>query len=535
MLKHCSQNKPKRRRLPGKGKVCISLSVLLCVFALAVSNAGIVISGISGVISGKITFEEFTEQVQKGYASDQFRQKDFFINVNGLFARMTHRSVYNDAILLKNGMLARTSFSLTDPSSHADALAGFAQQAQECCGTPLLYVQLPGKPGLSADLLPEGVEHDENTVAGRMVDSLQERGIDVLDLREELTGTGEAISLYFYKTDHHWNYTGAFLGYQRILEKLQTMLPERNLDTSTATLDAWEAHTIPRWFLGSIGKRVGIWYAGVDDFTYYTPKFDTDMSMAIPKHSIVRKGSFEESVVRGESYLEKETSYFDTTQYCLYIGGDYPLVHHRNAQAPNAKKILLVRDSFSVPLQAYLSTMFQEVDVIDLRYYDEGSLLDYVKSTKPDLVMYVMTASSVYNSLNFADLCESHMGSNQLSDSLFASDLYLQASESSYNYQNVLFDFQPGATYQLRIDNVQVVEGDTVGLGIRLFDFAANKVITADCFDLEYSNEHGGIVWSFTLPESGIEKVQLLLYAGLPGQTAGNSLLYMGVQLFRVE
>ena len=89
MLKHCSQNKPKRRRLPGKGKVCISLSVLLCVFALAVSNAGIVISGISGVISGEITFEEFTEQVQKGYASDQFRQKDFFINVNGLFVFST--------------------------------------------------------------------------------------------------------------------------------------------------------------------------------------------------------------------------------------------------------------------------------------------------------------------------------------------------------------------------------------------------------------------------------------------------------------
>lgn len=127
------------------------------------------------------------------------------------------------------------------------------------------------------------------------------------------------------------------------------------------------------------------------------------------------------------------------------------------------------------------------------------------------------------------------MGSNQLSDSLFASDLYLEASDSAFNYQSVPYDFQPGATYQLKIDNVQVVEGETVGLGIRLYDFAAKKVVMSDCFDLEYCNEHGGIVWTFTLPESGIEKVQLLLYAGLPGQAASNSLQFMGVQLFQVE
>ena len=47
------------------------------------------------------------------------------------------------------------------------------------------------------------------------------------------------------------------------------------------------------------------------------------------------------------------------------------MVNHRNLSAHVKARILLLKDSYGLPIQAFLSTLFSEVDVLDLRRFDE--------------------------------------------------------------------------------------------------------------------------------------------------------------------
>ena len=215
--------------------------------------------------------------------------------------------------------------------------------------------------------------------------------MEFLDLRPYLSANVDLINKYYFKTDHHWNFTGAFVGFGKIAEKVAVMFPEKEIDLTYTKWEQWESHTLEKWFLGSRGKRVGMLFAGVDDITWYTPKFETNMYRSVPKYNAVFEGDFVKTNIR-EKYIEKK-DYFKDNPYCLYIGGDYPIVHHKNYLPVTDMKLLIVKDSYTSPVQAYLSTMFTEIDVIDPRHFKETGVAEYVKESQPDLVILMMNPS----------------------------------------------------------------------------------------------------------------------------------------------
>ena len=52
-------------------------------------------------------------------------------------------------------------------------------------------------------------------------------------------------------------------------------------DEEALDIKNYEVNTYRNWFLGSIGKRVGIYYAGIDDIDLIYPKFDTLLSFGM--------------------------------------------------------------------------------------------------------------------------------------------------------------------------------------------------------------------------------------------------------------
>ena len=136
-------------------------------------------------------------------------------------------------------------------------------------------------------------------------------------------------------------------------------------------------------FLGSSGRRTGICYGGLDDFSLIIPEFETDMSFEAPVEGIKRSGEYEK-VFFEKKFLEKD--YFEVDTFNTYTGG-HDLCMQRNDGAVNDKKLLVVKDSYTLALQPYYSFMFREVDVIDLRYYEKETLKEYVDRTQPDMVI----------------------------------------------------------------------------------------------------------------------------------------------------
>ena len=82
--------------------------------------------------------------------------------------------------------------------------------------------------------------------------------------------------------------------------------------------------------------------------------------------------------------LPEEGSVVD---YNIYMGGDIAETVLQTDR-PELPDLLIFGDSFTNPLETLLYTGFNETRCLDLRYY-QGSLLDYVRTYQPDVVLCV--------------------------------------------------------------------------------------------------------------------------------------------------
>ena len=84
-----------------------------------------------------------------------------------------------------------------------------------------------------------------------------------------------------------------------------------------------------------------------------------------------------------------------TDNYFVYIGDNYPFTRTENYMPLSDQKVLLLHDSYSLPVIAFLSTVFCEVDAIDTRsyadYYPEMPVKTYVEQNRPDIVIMALS------------------------------------------------------------------------------------------------------------------------------------------------
>lgn len=314
--------------------------------------------------------------------NDGFYGKYAFINVNGLVHRLLNQRSMNDVVKLDNGYLTEVVPSVDVSAQTAETIRLYEGLAGQ--GVDFLYVQTPYKISKYASCLPVGVEDSSNSNADALLAGLTGAGVPALDLREWFYEEGIDQYSLFFKTDHHWTPEAAFTAFTQIIKTMEADWGI-TVDSFYTDPEHYETRTYEDWFLGSRGKRVGLYYGGVDDISVLYPSFETQMSLNVPSEEIFRSGSFQEVIFDYANIEEKD--YFEKNPYHVYIGDEYPFVRHSNPSAPCEKKLLIVKDSFVLPVQAYLSLCFTQVDVIDLRLYEEKSLYEYIEETGPDMVL----------------------------------------------------------------------------------------------------------------------------------------------------
>ena len=363
-------------------RVTAVLFLLLLGF-LTVDNLGILMNTAKGYLHREISFAGVMRQITEGYQED-LKQKEPLISLNGAYMRLTGARVSNGIVRMKNGMLTEESAS-ADPSYAAGQITGLYQYLQNK-DNPFLFVEAPRKPDLSGSLMPEGTESHCHENANGLLRLLEANGVPALDLRPELVGSEKTLEQYFFRTDHHWNDEGAFLAFQRIMERLQAQFPEDTILSDLTQRENWEKHTLPNYFLGSHGRRVGIGFAGVEDFLYLTPKFDTQMSCTIADSEIYREGSFAEAALAMERITGKP-DYYNSSPYDVHTGENYAHVQFRSETAPSEKKVLMIKDSFGLPVEGFLATAFREVETLDLRHLKDTTAVEMIENFRPDVVI----------------------------------------------------------------------------------------------------------------------------------------------------
>lgn len=330
------------------------------------------------------------------------------IQLYGAFQRFIDRTVVEDAaspqyavIRLKDGSLTFVGTGQPDAQAQGAHLKRLQTVLAER-DISFLYAQAPSKLEPDATELPYGIEDPSNDCADALLAELEALDIDHLDLRQTLKEAGGDWTSWFYRTDHHWAQDAAFTAFQAIAGKLenydQTLSSAGGTQRRKIAIDArytdpasYTVDTLPRFFLGSQGKRVGSLYTGVDDFPLWTPNFPTLLHYAIQSHEN-RFGDIQETLLYPQRVEERD--WFNANPYTYYSGGDYGFAQITNYYNPNGPKILLIRDSFSCAVTPYLALASSQLTTIDPRYF-YGNLLSYIDRIQPDMVVMLYTSGMV--------------------------------------------------------------------------------------------------------------------------------------------
>lgn len=337
--------------------------------------------------------------VEKQY-NDGFKGKSIFITLNGAYQKMVGAREVNERYKLDNGHLSYV-IEPCKTEGFARNTIDFRDALNEL-HIPMVYVNTPFKIHPSDKQLPISIQDYSNENADRFLEYLRKENVTVLDLRESIERDNLNHYDMFYKTDHHWKAeTGLWAA-----GEIATFLSALNADYSVEkpllnpSNYAYEVHE--NIFLGSAGRRVGILYAGLEDFTVITPNYETEFSLSAENGDIHREGSFSDVfIVRDRLYPDNPLMSDVYTTYCGPSLSQMEIQNHNaNSNSPcTPKKILLIRDSFSEVLIPFLSLGYEQLDVLDLRYFN-GNVMSYIEKSRPDMVLVVYNPG-VFENNNF--------------------------------------------------------------------------------------------------------------------------------------
>lgn len=259
---------------------------------------------------------------------------------------------------------------------------------------PFLFVLAPYKVAPDDDRLPRGIEDYSNENADEFIAGLQHENVDVLDLRQCAKDDGLNWSEMFYITDHHWTTDTGFWAFQKIAQYCEQ---KYHLSVKQETLDInnYDKILYPRSFLGSRGRRVGEYYAGVDDFVYINPLFDVSQTVRLNTiETVERTGDFLSTIINPAHAFGKEKNLFKADLYGSYAYGNGCESETINHKTNNGMTMLFGRDSFGDVVFPYFSLSYEKV--IESHAYLSREELDCkLDGEKVDVIIYMVNPSNI--------------------------------------------------------------------------------------------------------------------------------------------
>ncbi len=327
------------------------------------------------------------------FAGDIIKNKGSYINFNGFMARAMGQRYMNDRVKLDNGHLANVADKIDVTLPAAQMIKLF--NAQKKRGKSFLFVLAPSQVPKYESVLPKGFVDYSNKNSDDLIEILTANDVPVLDLREEARKDNLSSSDMFYKTDHHWKIESAFWAYQKIVYYLTDKHIIDPIPSMYTDIGQYKFDVFKDYFLGSSGRRTGIFYTGLDDFTIITPKYQTQLYYNAPKRNVSTEGSFEDSLI---DYKMLSENYFASDPYSAYAYANTDYGIYRNPSAPCKQRLLTIHDSFARPSNTFLSLVFSEEDTLDMRDYDEN-FVEYYTGYAPDILIVYINANGI-NSKN---------------------------------------------------------------------------------------------------------------------------------------
>ena len=268
------------------------------------------------------------------------------------------RKARNGIIIAGSGDTVRAFSGFSSSKKNAIEYAQCANLYKKTFGDTV-NVYLTAIPLASAYYTPDAAKEwtrSQADILNAMFEALDE-GVIPVDM---YTILGEhAHEPIYSRTDHHWSPLGGYYAAMALAKAAYVPFPD---------ITHYEPVVIPD-YVGTMYKFSGNDAAvkrSPEDFVYYKPLLNNYTTTYITGKGRYASGK------EGEFFL----NFTGAGSYCTFMGGDKKITQVRT-NVDNGRRIVIIKDSFGNAIPGYLFQSFQEIHVLDYRYFDQN-LKEYV-------------------------------------------------------------------------------------------------------------------------------------------------------------
>ena len=239
---------------------------------------------------------------------------------------------------------------------------------------------------------PEKVRRRTNSQRATIDNVIRHLSPDVKPVDIYATLGAHANEDIFLRTDHHWAPLGAFYAAEKFAEVAG--VPFRDL----SSYDRKVVHG----YVGSMygySQDISIKNAP-EDFVYYVPR-DVTYTTTYINYTID-----EDYRVIGMGRPYKSAFFFRFRDgsggaYCTFMGGDTKITCVRTS-TKNGRRLIILKDSFGNALPSNLFYSFEEIHIIDSRYFKKN-MVDYVRNHQITDILFANNIFKAYSSYTYGN------------------------------------------------------------------------------------------------------------------------------------
>ena len=307
-------------------------------------------------LTGKNILDGTFESDYESYLTDQFILRDAWIGLKTDVERLALKKESKDIYFAEDGYLIEKHsgiFTKNTARSNVTYLADFLQKAKERYGSDhVKALMVPNAVEVLKDKLPPFADSTEESA---YLEEIREAlpADTYVDIKQVLEAHQE--EEIFYRTDHHWKTLGARYAYLAWAE---------SIGLETLPDEEYQIKELAGDFYGTIDAKVNTKVVP-DTIEAYVPVREVPYELTY-NHSEKRDTLYDESYLKGRD------------KYAVFFGGNQPLIE-AETQAESQRKLLVFKDSYANCFLSFAMQDFSEIDIVDLRYFNED-LAEFVKS-----------------------------------------------------------------------------------------------------------------------------------------------------------
>lgn len=288
------------------------------------------------------------------YINDQFIGRDNFLMAKSDIERLLGKKENNGVYFGSNGYLFEKYNGINTEivDKNIKGIENFANRTN----IKTTFALIPNSSEIYKEYLPKYIDESQSDVLDYVHNNISDK-ISLIDSKDVLLG--HKSEYIYYKTDHHFTTLGAYYIYEAL---------GKELGYTPLNKDDFQIEKVADDFEGTYYSKANDRFLPKDEMYYYLSGIENNVKLNY------NYNTKETNSLYNRDYLNKKD------KYASFLDSNNPIIEI-NTGVKNGKNLLVFKDSYAHCLIPFLANHFENIVVLDLRYFNTSiqDILDKYK------------------------------------------------------------------------------------------------------------------------------------------------------------